>query len=486
MSANPDLPFVCSGPDAQPPSADLPPSYNQERLLVGKELRGSEQTQPASDNILECLCLEGRLRRDCLETALNQVFARHTGLRTSFFPDEAVPKHERSARLAEVNLTRVLPLGLYRQVVSPTVELNLVQISLNSRHLAIQNQECIAVLSDLLGRPFTFDRAPLVRATLVQRSEADHLLVLVFSHLLTDRWSQRVLRRDLRGLYRAAVTGAGPHLPKIGMHYPEFAAWQRRSQLRPQSVEYWLSHWPQAEQGQLCLKGLPYFQPHHGPASAAYEEIGLDAATTSEMKLRARQARLTLSTIFATALAIELHTRVEQPVVSFWISCANRRLPGTPETVGWFANSFLIPFEFEINQSLADALRNARARLMEAGQHEDIPLLAVWAKLGRTREPAVLRVAFEFLNEEPIEHPDETGIAMNRLPRIFTMRLQPPGGLRISALDQGRVIRLFTSYMRECFAALAVRRLMGRILKTSLLLLAEPQMSLSEIRRALR
>src|SRR5207237_6403550 len=77
----------------------------------------------------------------------------------------------------------------------------------------------------------TFDlgRGPLSRAVLVRLNEADHALLVVMHHPISDGWSLAVFFRELESYYRAFSTGNGaPNLPQLPMQYADFAQWQRQ------------------------------------------------------------------------------------------------------------------------------------------------------------------------------------------------------------------------------------------------------------------
>src|SRR5262249_61227476 len=69
----------------------------------------------------------------------------------------------------------------------------------------------------------TFDLAtgPLLRASVVRISPAEHLVVLVMHHVIGDEWSSRIIRDELTALYE------GRTLPDLPVQYADFAVWQR-------------------------------------------------------------------------------------------------------------------------------------------------------------------------------------------------------------------------------------------------------------------
>src|SRR5262249_39823742 len=75
----------------------------------------------------------------------------------------------------------------------------------------------MAGLARFLDAPFDRARAPAWRAGLLRREGQPPLLVGVFHHIVFDRWSIDVLRRDLRALCRREA------LPDLPVQYADFA-----------------------------------------------------------------------------------------------------------------------------------------------------------------------------------------------------------------------------------------------------------------------
>ena len=60
--------------------------------------------------------------------------------------------------------------------------------------------------------PFSLDRGPLLRTTLVRVAEQDHVLLLTLHHIVADAWSMRILVEEVLGAYEGKV--ALPELEK--------------------------------------------------------------------------------------------------------------------------------------------------------------------------------------------------------------------------------------------------------------------------------
>ncbi|MGE1076393.1 condensation domain-containing protein, partial [Pseudomonas fragariae (ex Marin et al. 2024)] len=74
---------------------------------------------------------------------------------------------------------------------------------------------------------FDLLQAPLLRVTLLQLAEDEHVLVMVQHHIISDGWSMQVMVEELVQLYAACSQGRGLELPDLPIQYADYALWQR-------------------------------------------------------------------------------------------------------------------------------------------------------------------------------------------------------------------------------------------------------------------
>ncbi|MFP2903170.1 condensation domain-containing protein, partial [Corallococcus sp. 4LFB] len=140
-------------------SRPLPLSFAQQRLWF------IDQLQPGSPlyNVPMAVRLEGALDVDVLERALREVVRRHEVLRTTFREDAAGPV----------------------QVVSPEPVLTLERKDLTGS----SQEEAWRLAREAAAQPFHLAKGPLLRALLLTSAPAEHLLVVVVHHIVSDGWS---------------------------------------------------------------------------------------------------------------------------------------------------------------------------------------------------------------------------------------------------------------------------------------------------------
>ncbi|MFF2149141.1 amino acid adenylation domain-containing protein [Kitasatospora sp. NPDC058190] len=324
---------VLADPDAEPPL-----SYAQQRLWF------LDRFEPGSTEYttLAVLRLRGVLDRAALGAALDALVERHEALRTTFA--------ERDGRA--------------RQVVRPPHPVELPCEDLDPAGLD-------ALLERIAATPFDLAAGPLLRARLARSAEDEHVLALAVHHIATDGWSMRVLGRDLAELYAAALGGRRPDLPALPVRYTDFAAWQRA---RTDRAEADLAYWRRTLAGLAPLE-LPTDRPR--PAvrgrDGALVTFTLPAELTARLRARGREADGTLYTVLLTACQVLLARWAGQRDIAVGTVTSGREHGELHDVVGMFVNTLVLRGEVRPESSFRELLAAARATVLEALGHQEVP-----------------------------------------------------------------------------------------------------------------
>ncbi len=221
--------------------------------------------------------LEGPLRADRLEAALDAVRRRHEILRTGFRTVEDEP---------------------FQQVVAHAA----VPLHVEGPELFADDSSQWA--RDEAGRPLPLNGGSLLRARL-RRVEPDrHVLVLTTHHLAADGVGVRLLLHEIGAAYSAAVGESGP-LPPLEAQYTDFTSWQR-DWLRTPAADEQLAFWRRALAGAAGRPSLPI-------ASAGATKLSFEGAThgfrlqgTLAQRLRDLSRREGVTTFVALLAALQM------------------------------------------------------------------------------------------------------------------------------------------------------------------------------------
>ncbi|MEJ5866001.1 amino acid adenylation domain-containing protein, partial [Pseudomonas farsensis] len=329
------------------PSQPLALSYAQERQWFLWQL----DPQSAAYHIPSALRLRGQVNREALQASLNAVVARHDSLRTHFVED---------AGKVQVQIESGATTALEWVVSSGTPEQ--------------ADAEVAAFIQARAGLLFDLRKGPLLRASVLQLGEQDHLLLLVQHHIIADGWSVQVLIDEMVECYRGFSTGVPAKLPALAVGYADYAVWQRQwleQGERQRQLEYWCRQLA----GELPVLQLPADRAR--PAQPSYQgarlELQLPAQLGSDLVQLARSHGTTLNMLLLSSLQALLYRYSGQADVRVGVPVANRGQLETERVIGLFANTQVIRAHVSATDSFAALLEQTRFTVLEAQAHQDLP-----------------------------------------------------------------------------------------------------------------
>jgi aspartate racemase len=328
---------------------DLPLSFAQQRLWF------LDQFEPGVPlyNISRSIWIHGNLHVSTLEQSLNEILRRHDALRTTF-----PTAHGQPVQVISPTLTVTLPTIDLRELPEP-------ERQAAARRLAAQEAR----------RPFDLAQGPLLRTTVLQLGEAEHVLLLTMHHIVTDGWSTGIFCRELAALYEAFSAGKSSPLPELTMQYADFARWQREY-LQGEVLERQLSYWKQ-QLGSHCLPTLQLPTDRPRPAVQTYKgalrSLTLPKALSDSLKVLSQQENITLFMTLLAAFQVLLHRYSGQDDIVVGSPIAGRTRLETEALIGFFANTLVLRVGLSGNPSFRELLGRVREVALGAYAHQDMP-----------------------------------------------------------------------------------------------------------------
>ena len=337
--------------DAQDTEDDVyvfPASLGQQRLWFLNQL------EPASPfyNVSRTIRLNGNLRIDLLERALNAIVARHEVLRTRFATEG----------------------GNLVQIIAADADLSLNVIDLTDVPEDQKEDAAQKFIKQQAETPFDLAQGPMLRAQLLKLDTTQHLLLLTMHHIVTDGWSNEILLRELTTFYQAFVDGHVASLPDLPIQYADFAGWQREL-LQGEFLEKQLGYWRKQLEGAPAMLELPTYQPRPPIQTfrGARQTAVLSATLTSQLKELSRSEGVTLfMTLLATfQLLLHRHSGSDDIVVGSPI--ANRNRSELEGLIGFFVNTLVLRTDCSGNPSFRELLQRVKRVALEGYSYQDVP-----------------------------------------------------------------------------------------------------------------
>ncbi|WP_338493620.1 amino acid adenylation domain-containing protein [Pseudomonas trivialis] len=319
----------------------LPLSFAQERQWFLWQL----DPHSAAYHIPGALRLHGQLDLAALQRSFDTLLARHDSLRTQLVEDgEQLWQH-----------------------VLPEARVEIRQAHVDESQLMAQVQAQVA-------RPFDLHQAPLLRVSLLQLADDEHVLVMVQHHIVSDGWSMQLMVEELVHLYAAYSQGHTPQLPELPIQYADYALWQRRWMEAGEKARQ-LAYWQNLLAGEQPVLELPLDRPRPAQQShrGASLQVHLPTTLVAGLKRLAQQEGVTPFMLLLASFQTLLYRYSGQSDIRVGVPVANRNRLETERLIGFFVNTQVLKADLDGQMSFAQLLQQTKARALEAQAHQDLP-----------------------------------------------------------------------------------------------------------------
>ncbi|NRB47204.1 MAG: amino acid adenylation domain-containing protein [Saprospiraceae bacterium] len=349
----------------------IPLSFSQERLWFIDQLEGSIHY-----HVPMVLRLLGDLDKPVFDYAFQEIIARHEILRTVYLQQEGRP---------------------YQQILAPQ------QWAINWRRQADfgSKQAWEHWLEEEIKRPFDLTKDFPIRVHMLERSEKEHVLVLILHHIASDGWSNAILIDELAELYRAKQVGRATILSPLPTQYADYAIWQRQ-EFRPEILEGMLDWWA----GKLT-DTEPLDMPTDFPRPAIQSTKGArysrryNLDLLNQLKALSQQSGTTLFMTLLAGFKVLLYRYTGQTDICIGTPVANRTQKDIEPLIGFFLNNLALRTDLSGNPSFADLLDAVKEDALEAFSRQEVPFEQVVERVDPVRDQSrspLFQVVFMYNN----------------------------------------------------------------------------------------
>jgi len=390
------------------PLAQVPLTENQMEIWLAAQL-GEDASCAFNESVT--LSFEGMLDRAALQTALDQVVARHESLRARFSPTGewlsiAAPE---PFRFAFHDLT-----GAEAGAFDATVDQD-------------------------ARTPIDLVNGPVFRAHLARLGADRHALVLTAHHIVCDGWSINVIINELAEIYRAAVTGQPATLPDA-LRFSEYTLREAAANAERATTEaYWL--------GKFERLPMPLDLPTDRPRAATKSFSGssrsrrIDRELYQALKTVGARQECTLFVTLLAAFETLMGRLADQSEVVIGVPTAGQSLiDDEAPLVGHCVNFLPIRGHWKSHTTVADHMRRVAGQVLEAYEHQNYTFGTLVRKLAIAREVNRLPLTeVQFNLERLSERLNLPGLAVEIRPNakafvnfdIFLNVIESKQGLRL-------------------------------------------------------
>ena len=319
----------------------LPLSFAQRRLWFVCEFEAGTLMY----NCPFALVVRGPLNRAALVRTLAEIVRRHEILRTRFPAADGLPM----------------------QIIEPADAFALAEIDQGGADLD-------ALLVADVARPLDLKSGPVIRATLIRKSEQLHILSLVIHHIVCDGWSLGILLDEIAAIYAAFCRDQQHGLEEPAIQYADFAVWQQNS-LQGPSFEAAIAYWRTTLRGCPSTIRLPLDRPRPALMSRAGAclTIALPPGLPQLLREITRRRSMTLFMTLLAGFQVLLQRVSGQDDFAIGVAAAGRGPVEVERLIGFFLNMLVVRASVSGNPTFQELLERVRESALEAFAHQEIP-----------------------------------------------------------------------------------------------------------------
>ena len=250
-------------------------------------------------------------------------------------------------------------------------------------------QELARLLRELSREPFDLAGDLMLRATLIELAEGEHVLLIRMHHIAADAQSDRVLFAELGELYEAICGDRPPNLGDLPIQYSDYAVWERERLSGP-ALATLLAYWTGQLEGAPALLRLPTdrqrpaVQQHEG----SHHEFTLRAPLAERLVALGRDEGATFFMTMLAAFATFLYRLSGEDDVVVGSPIANRNRVELAGLIGFFTNTLALRTRLSGNPSFREVVARARETALGAYEHQDLPFEKIVEALRPKRDPS--------------------------------------------------------------------------------------------------
>ncbi len=376
-----------------------PLSDAQKRLwIIDRQARSD--SEKSSYNMVGAFAMQGEIRLDWFEKALNQVVQKHEILRTRFVEIEGEP-------FQYIDDSRQL-----------TFIHQIVHTNGTPRDQAIEQ-----MIDQEAGYCFDLTSGELIRCShfrlIDSKSQESQIVVMVMHHIISDGWSMNVFARDVLNSYSMIAEGGTGELTPLPLQYRDYSQWYNRlvdtHPVFREQEQYWLKELADG----IVPINLPidFNRPANNRMTGRTLWYQFSEESSKQIELFIRQeSELTLFMLLSGALALMMSKLSFKNEVLIGTPVTGRISPKLENQIGFYLNNLALRFEIDQEQTVDDYLKKVAHQVLMAFKNQEYPfnqIMASLAEQGIPQGPFNVYLALQNIAQPEFRHNSGKLTALN-------------------------------------------------------------------------
>jgi len=437
----------------RPDGVEIPMSYGQQRIWFLQQLFPENPFY----HYAELYRLKGTLDVSKVIEGVQTIVKRHAILRTTF----------------KVQDGRPIQLIHTDNTLFGVTHFDFSNLAVDQREQAAQKQSL-----EEASKPFDLVNGPTFRIATFQLEEKEHLLLIALHHIVTDKWSMNIFRKELASIYHSLRLDLPLDLPVLPFQYADFAYWRKSKGIDAKHIEFWLKKLS----GKLPILQIPLDHPR--PTSPTfkgnYQEQLLPEELSDQLKQLSKGQNTTLFVLLLSAFKVLLYRYSNQVDLLVGTPIANRDQKALDPIIGFFNDTVVLRSDLSDDPSFIELVQRVNATTLEAFAHKNTPFEALVRRLNPERYVSanpIFQVMF-ILHVVPEVADFGSDLDLEYSPFDFGVT---KFDLTLYVSDEGKQLRAIFEYANDLFELDTIIRMQGH-LKTLLEdIVAHPEERISKL-----
>jgi len=322
-------------------------TINQKRLWL------IQQSNPQSTTQNESLIIDCRypVSLSILIKALHFLIERHETFRTNFIEIHGEPKQ------------------VIQEKINPGIEVyDLAQESNPTEVLE-------RIVRENENIPFTLDSGHLFSLAIFKISNGHWKINFIMHHILTDGWSNEIIKNELLEICYALDSHKSPKLPSLFIQNKDYAEYQKTILTEEKLLEN-RSYWHSVLGNKFPKITLPKDKPYTPGRknSGSMYRVFINKDIYSRMRALSNTESVSVYTILLAGLNIVIGDICDRKDLVISSAFSERTLEETRNVVGYFISPLLLRAKINPDLTCHDFLHITRNNITEAIKHHDYPI----------------------------------------------------------------------------------------------------------------
>ena len=407
-------------------------------------------------NYADLFRIRGPLDQTALFSAVRSLVLKHSSLRTTFEIVDGQPF----------------------QKIQSNAEFQSEVFDISHLDAQRREQQAVEIAMREASAPFDLSTGPLLRVTLIILGPDHHLLAFTTHHIIIDKWSMRVVRKDLAEFYQKHINGEDvtPQIPKL--QYVDFAHWQQTQNWNNADLDFWKNQLA----GEIPVLDLPVDYQRKGRPTfgGGFVNQTLPPELSKEIMALCKAQNVTGFAFLLAAFKILLHKYSGQQDILVGSPFTDRDRVELEEMIGFFNNTLVLRSVISGNASALDFLQQVKQTTTEtfAFKHVQFEALVQELKPDRNLELNPFFRTMFLYHDVPPKPTFGSGITWEYEP--FDIGVAKFDLTLYVSHEEGQLTTIF-EYASDLFERSTIERMQQHLLILLQSIVANPHTRISEL-----